>query len=119
MISQSSSEQSICFVVMQKGAEGIVKALNEEFSLEIARRDIDEIVARDHVSVITVVGAGMREQPGVAGRIFSATGSAEVNVIAITQGSSECSISMVVEAADADSGVRAIHKLTETTTATN
>jgi bifunctional aspartokinase / homoserine dehydrogenase 1 len=118
MISQSSSEQSICFVVLQKGATNIVKALNDEFSQEIARRDIDEIVARDHVSVITVVGAGMREQPGVAGRIFTATGGAEVNVIAITQGSSECSISMVVEAADADQGVRAIHKLTETTTET-
>jgi len=114
MISQSSSEQSICFVLPLGSARQVVKALNDEFALEIARRDIDEISSRDNVTIITVVGAGMREAPGIAGRIFTATGDAQVNVIAITQGSSECSISMVVDAPDADEGVRAIHTLTKT-----
>lgn len=112
MISQASSEQSICFVVPLGSARQIIDALNKEFAAEIARRDVDEVSATDTVSIITVVGAGMRETPGIAGQIFTATGQAGVNVIAITQGSSECSISLVVTNADTDSAVRAIHPLT-------
>jgi bifunctional aspartokinase / homoserine dehydrogenase 1 len=112
LISQSSSEQSICFVVPHKSAHTVVEAVNREFMLEISRRDIDQVFTLDHLAVITVVGAGMREIPGIAGKIFTATGDHGVNVIAITQGSSECSISMVVKAEDADSAVRAIHSLT-------
>ncbi len=111
MISQSSSEQSICFIVPRKSTRPVVETLRKEFTLEIARRDIDEVVAQDDVTVITAVGAGMREIPGIAGKIFTATGRQQVNVIAITQGSSECSISMVVRAADADTALRAIHAL--------
>jgi len=60
--------------------------------------------------IVTVVGAGMRSTPGIAGRIFSALGNQNVNVIAIAQGSSECSISLVVDAAQADEAVKAIHQ---------
>lgn len=114
LISQSSSEQSICFVVPSDSARKVVDALNDEFALEISRRDIDAVAPWDNVSVVTVVGAGMREVPGIAGKVFTATGQAKVNVIVIAQGSSECSISMVVQASDADRAVRAIHPLTET-----
>jgi aspartate kinase len=61
--------------------------------------------------VVTVVGAGMRHTPGIAGKIFGALGAAGVNVVVIAQGSSECSISLTVEAAQADEAVRAIHRL--------
>jgi len=111
MISQASSEQSICFVVPCKAAEAVVRALEEEFRLELARRDIDSITTTDECAVVTVVGAGMRHTPGIAGRVFSALGHAGVNVVAIAQGSSECSISLVVEAAEADEAVRAVHGL--------
>src|SRR6185436_5801728 len=111
MISQASSEQSICFVVPVQSAEAVKQALSDEFRLELARRDIDSITASGESAIVTVVGAGMRYTPGVAGRVFSALGSSKVNVTAIAQGSSECSISLVVAAEEADAAVRAIHKL--------
>jgi aspartokinase/homoserine dehydrogenase 1 len=111
MISQASSEQSICFVVPCPSGPAVRQALDDEFRQELARRDIDSITSSPPGAVVTVVGAGMRHTPGIAGRIFSALGQAEVNVIAIAQGSSECSISLVVLEAEADKAVRAIHAL--------
>lgn len=111
MISQASSEQSICFVVPHTSAPTVLQALEDEFRLELARRDIDSISASGECAVVTVVGAGMRHTPGIAGKIFSALGQAGVNVVVIAQGSSECSISLVVEAAQADAAVRAVHGL--------
>jgi aspartokinase/homoserine dehydrogenase 1 len=115
MISQSSSEQSISFVVAQNSGARVVRELEDEFNLEIRRRDIDRISTMDGVAIITVVGAGMREVPGIAGKIFTATGDHDVNVIAIAQGSSEVNISLVVAAEDADRALRAIHPLTQPT----
>jgi aspartate kinase len=111
MISQASSEQSICFVVPFDARGSVIGAVEAEFRQELGRRDIDRISASDDCAIVTVVGAGMRSTPGIAGRIFSAVGAECVNVIAIAQGSSECSISLVVEAAEADRAVRAIHGL--------
>jgi aspartate kinase len=111
MISQASSEQSICFVVPCPSGQAVIAALQAEFHLELARRDIDSISASAEGAVVTVVGAGMRHTPGIAGRVFGALGDAGVNVMAIAQGSSECSISLVVAAAEADDAVRAIHGL--------
>ena len=112
MISQASSEQSICFVVPMASSAVVVRALEEWLSKELERRDIDRIVAQDGVVIVTAVGAGMRETPGVASSIFGALGGQGINVIAIAQGSSECSISIVVAGADGDAAVRAIHRLT-------
>ena len=111
MISQASSEQSICFVVPNNSADSVVKALESEFRLELNRRDIDSIQKSAETAIITIVGAGMRATPGLAGKIFTATGQAGVNVIAIAQGSSECSISLVVDAPDAQKAVLAVHEL--------
>jgi aspartate kinase len=111
MISQASSEQSICFVVPCPAGRAVLAALEAEFQLELGRRDIDSIVCSEESAVVTVVGAGMRYTPGIAGRVFGALGSGGVNVIAIAQGSSECSISLVVAACEADEAVRAIHAL--------
>lgn len=117
LITQASSEQSICFSVPSALASRVHVALEEEFRLELQRRDIDSIAALDHVVIVTVVGAGMKHTPGIAGRIFSALGKQNVNVIAIAQGSSECSISLIVDAHAADAAVRAIHKLIVTSQA--
>jgi aspartate kinase len=112
MISQASSEQSICFVVPMDSSQAVVRALEEWLSKELERRDIDRIAAQDDVAIVTAVGAGMRETPGVASSIFGALGGEKINVIAIAQGSSECAISVVVAGEDGDAAVRAIHRLT-------
>lgn len=112
MISQASSEQSICFVVPYDAAGPVVQALEEGLRYELERRDVDRIAASEPVVIVTAVGSGMRETPGVASSIFGALGDQRINVIAIAQGSSECSISIVVAAAEGDAAVRAIHALT-------
>lgn len=111
LISQASSEQSICFAASQDSAGRVIAGLEAEFATELRRRDIDSIRQQESVSIITIVGAGMRGTPGIAGRIFTALGRHQVNIIAIAQGSSECSISLVVEDAQATPALTHIHKL--------
>jgi len=111
MISQASSEQSICFV-QTSTAPTVVQALEDGLGSAIARRDIDRIIAREDVVIVTAVGAGMRETPGVAAMVFRVLSEQGINVVAIAQGSSECAISIVVSARDCDAAVRAIHALT-------
>ncbi len=110
MISQASSEQSICFAVPTRSAPAVVARLEKALAHELARRDIDCVWSQDELVIITAVGAGVRDTPGVDGRIFGALGKAGINVLAIAQGSSECSVSLVVNAADAITAVRQIHK---------
>jgi aspartate kinase len=111
LISQASSEQSICFAVPLESTRSVIAALQKTFASEIASRDIDRVWATDEVVIITIVGAGMRNTPGVAGRVFQALGDKGVNVIAIAQGSSEVSISMIVDAADTTLAVQTLHEL--------
>ncbi|MEK6754039.1 MAG: aspartate kinase [Chloroflexota bacterium] len=111
LITQASSEQSICFAVPSELAPMVLSALEKAFAAEIADDDIDRVWATEDVSIITVVGAGMRHTPGVSGRVFSQLGNHGVNVLAIAQGSSEVSISLVVDAVDTENAVRALHEL--------
>jgi aspartate kinase len=111
MITQSSSEQSICFVLPEEAVEKVIDSLNREFKGELGHRDIEKIWSLEPVAIITTVGAGMRGMPGIAGRLFTALGEAEVNIVAIAQGSSECSISVVVESEHMTTAVRKIHDL--------
>lgn len=111
MISQSSSEQSFCFLVTDITAQEVKAKIEGELGAEIARRDVDRIEIQSDIVIITTVGAGMRGIPGVAGRVFGVMGANEINVIAIAQGSSECSISFVVEEADLERAVIALHDL--------
>ena len=110
MISQSSSEQSICFVIPTANADGVVKMLQQELASEIERRDIDRVWQEPDMVIVTVIGDGLRNVPGVSARVFGALGDSNVNIIAIAQGSSEYSISMVIPAKDADLAVQQIHK---------
>ncbi|HWQ84331.1 MAG TPA: aspartate kinase [Anaerolineales bacterium] len=111
LITQASSEQSICFAVPGNAIQRVLSELEASFKAELARRDIDRIWATEEVVIITIVGAGMRNTPGISGRIFSALGGRDVNVIAIAQGSSEVSISVVVDALDTQAALNAIHSL--------
>lgn len=110
MISQSSSEQSICFVIPSEAEAQVIEDIEEEMELELTRHDIDRVWAQPNVVIVTAIGAGMRQTPGVSARLFGALGKESINVIAIAQGSSEYSISVVVNAADADRAVRKIHE---------
>jgi aspartate kinase len=111
MISQASSEQSICFLVPQDASSTVLDTLRREFEHELARRDIESIWTLDETVIVTVVGAAIKQTPGVAGRVFGALGLMGINVIAIAMGSSECSISLVVEAKDAEQTVKCLHTL--------
>ncbi len=110
MISQSSSEQSICFVVEAASAGRALRALHQAFELELARRNIDRIHAQDDVAIVAVVGAGMRGTPGIGAKVFGALGKSNINVISVAQGSSEHNLSLVVRKEDADEAVRQIHR---------
>jgi aspartate kinase len=109
MISQASSEQSICFVIPMDAVRPVIKAIETEMVLELARQDIDRIYSLDDMVIVTVVGAGLRNTPGISGQIFSALGKAGINILAIAQGSSESSLSIVVEASESKAAVRQIH----------
>jgi aspartokinase/homoserine dehydrogenase 1 len=111
LITQASSEQSICFAIPLGARESVLKSLENAFSRELSRRDIDRIWATEDVVIVTLVGAGMRSTPGVAGQIFGKLGEKNVNVIAIAQGSSEVSISLVVDDIDAENAVCVLHEL--------
>jgi len=111
LITQASSEQSICFSVPSESAEFVISSLEKVFASEIEEDDIDRIWMTEDVSIITVVGVGMRHTSGVAGQVFSQLGNNGVNVFAIAQGSSEVSISLVVNAADTENAVKSLHEL--------
>jgi aspartate kinase len=111
MISQASSEQSICFVVPTNDAPKVVEAVEHELGREIDRRDLDDIQTEPDVVVLAIVGAEMQGTPGVSGRLFGILGEEKINVIAIAQGSNECNISVVIREVDADRAVRSIHKV--------
>ena len=109
MISQASSEQSICLVIPTKTVPPVIHAIEEELALELARRDVDRVWSLDDVVIVSAVGAGMRSTPGIAARIFSALGQDDINVVAVAQGSSDCSLSLVIAADAAAEAVRQIH----------
>lgn len=111
LITQASSEQSICFAVPAESSGRVIEEIESTFVKELVSRDIDRIWASEEVVIITVVGAGMRHTPGIAGQVFGTLGAKHVNVIAIAQGSSEVSISLVVNANDAEEAVRSLHNL--------
>ncbi len=110
MISQSSSENSICLVVPASSTDRLRTALERMFSAELRRHDVERVDVEAPVAIVAAVGEGMRGTPGVAARVFGALGRAKVNVIAIAQGSSELNISLVVHESDRDKAVRAIHE---------
>lgn len=111
MISQSSSEQSICFVVPQPSAIPVIEALRSDFKAELERGYIDDISGHTKIVIVAVVGSAMRGTPGLAAGIFKAVGDQQINVIAIAQGSSEANVSLVVSDEESNQAVRAIHEL--------
>ncbi|HEY8131649.1 MAG TPA: bifunctional aspartate kinase/homoserine dehydrogenase I [Thermoanaerobaculia bacterium] len=109
MISQASSESSICFVLPESEANHAVTALQSAFESERRLKLIDRIHAEKRVALIAVVGLGMRGRHGIAARTFSALSGASVNVVAIAQGSSELNITVAIAEKDATRALVALH----------
>lgn len=109
MISQASSEHSICFAVPQRQAELAKKTVEETFVLEMQRGEVQTVDRRDGCCILAMVGDGMIERLGMAGKFFDALGQAGVNIRAIAQGSSERNISAVIEQHEATKALRALH----------
>jgi aspartokinase/homoserine dehydrogenase 1 len=109
MISQASSEHNVCVVVPKTECANAVLELRDEFSVDIAKKIIDDVAVMDPVSIVAVVGDGMAGTWGIAGKTFDAVAQARVNIIAIAQGSSELNISFVVDQKEAPAAVQAIH----------
>lgn len=109
LISQGSSEHSICFAVVPQQAEIARQAIEAEFALERHAGLIDPVVVEEQLSIIAAVGENMRQTPGIAGRLFGALGKNGINVVAMVQGSSEYNISIVVKKADECKALNVIH----------
>jgi aspartate kinase len=111
MIAQASSEQNFCFVVLDDRAEIAKAAIESEMATEIERRDVSSVEIFSDAAIVTVVGSGMHGTPGIAGRVFTVMGNNNINVTAIAQGASECSISFVVNESDLENAVLSLHEL--------
>jgi aspartokinase/homoserine dehydrogenase 1 len=110
LITQSSSEYSICFAVLPADARHAEKAIEEEFAAEIRSGVIDKPVAETDLSVIAVVGSKMKSASGISGKFFHALGRNGINVVAIAQGSSEINISAVIARQDEAKALNAVHE---------
>ena len=106
MISQGSSEANISMVIERRQLEKAEDALRAEFSRELVK----EIFTNNDIAAVAVVGAGMAGTPGVAARVFKAMGQAKINVIMISQGSSEHNISFVVASSESERAVQELHR---------
>ncbi len=114
LITEASSEQSLCFAVPVEMTACVIAVLEKTLAEEIQRRNIDRVWASEEVVIVTAVCPYMRQKLGVAGKIFSALAAHEVNVLAIAHGSSEVSISLVVATHDLEITIQALHNLTRT-----
>jgi aspartate kinase len=113
LISQSSSENDICFIVNAADAERTVEKLRETFGLDESnvsgRKEVEHINVDPDIAIVAVVGDRMRGMPGIAGRTFNILGQRGINIIAIAQGSSEYNVSFVLETARMQEAVQSLH----------
>ena len=97
MITQASSEHTVCLAVLPGQSSAAKNAIEGEFKYEIRDNLIDEVLVEEEHSIVAIVSDDMRQTPGISGRVFQALGRNGINVAAIAQGSSERNISVVVE----------------------
>jgi aspartokinase/homoserine dehydrogenase 1 len=110
LISQASSERSICFAVSPSDKTSTVAAIAEEFAVELEDGRIGPPVVETDKAIIAIVGERMKRTPGISGRVFHSLGRNGVNISAIAQGSSELNISAVVDSKDEAKALCAIHE---------
>lgn len=110
LISQSSSQNDICFIVSAADAKTTVDAMRKEFAQDLAHQKVEHITVDPNIAIVAVVGENMRGTPGVAGRTFNSLGRESVNIIAIAQGSSESNISFVIEEKAVKTALETLHR---------
>ncbi len=110
LITQSSSEYTISFCIRQRFVQSVQDALSAEFELEIREKLLNKIEVQKDCAIVSIVGDGMKEKRGVAGTFFEALASQDINILAIAQGSSERSISVVINGENGDTAVRIAHR---------
>jgi aspartate kinase len=109
LLSRSSFRQNFCMLVRTEEVEDVMESLREELALELAHGYVHPIEIDHSVGLLAIVGEGMRGTPGLAGRLFTAISEQAINIIAIAQGSSELTISVVVKQDRLEDAVRAVH----------
>jgi aspartokinase/homoserine dehydrogenase 1 len=110
LISQASSEHSICLAVASESGHRAKVALEKEFQYEVASGEMDEVHVESGLSIIAIVGEGMKHNPGTSGRMFNSLGKNGVNIHAIAQGSSELNISAVIREDDTSKALNVLHE---------
>jgi aspartokinase/homoserine dehydrogenase 1 len=110
MVTQASSEYSLCLAVSPRDAETAKTLVEDELQIELRDRQIEDVVIEPNLSVVAVVGENMRKTTGIAGKLFQALGNNGINVVAIAQGSSELNISTIVARADESKALNVLHE---------
>ena len=110
LITQSSSEHSICVGIDEANADDAQKIIDESFAYEIETKKVDPIVVEKGLAIVALVGDNMKSHPGISGKMFGNLGRNGVNVRAIAQGSSERNISAVVAAKDVKKAINVLHE---------
>ncbi|MGK2864043.1 MAG: bifunctional aspartate kinase/homoserine dehydrogenase I [Chitinophagaceae bacterium] len=110
LITQSSSEHSICVAVDALEAAKARKAVDEAFGYEIALQKVEPLKVETGHSIVALVGENMKSHPGISGRMFSTMGRNGVNIRAIAQGSSEKNISTVISTKDVRKSINVLHE---------
>ena len=109
MITQASSEHSICLAINERDKQLAVSILEEEFEKELEQSLVKPIAIEDNLSMVAVIGDNMKSVPGVSGSLFKALGNNGINVIAIAQGSSELNISFAIKKVDERKALNMVH----------
>ena len=109
LISQASSEHTICFGVRSVDAAAAVDAIQREFTFEF-HEQLMQVDVKGDQAILAVVGEGMKGRPGVAGKVFESLGRQNINISAIAQGASERNISCVIDAGEQVRALNAIHQ---------
>ena len=110
MITQASSEFSICIAINSDDAQLAKQVIDKEFEFEISQKRINESQIESNLSNIAIVGDKMKSKKGISGKLFSSLGNNNINVRAIAQGASERNISIIIDEANAKKALNALHE---------
>ncbi len=109
LITQGSSEHSICLAILPKHTKEAKRIIEQEFKVEIIEGKINEVIVEDNLSIIAIVGEDLRQTSGITGRVFEALGEAKININAIAHGSSQLNVSLVVSKSDLVKSLNVLH----------
>lgn len=111
LITQASSEHSICIAINPKDALKAKTVIENEFNEELTGGKVEEVVIENNLSIVAIIGENMKNTPGISGKMFDAMGKNGINVRAIAQGSSEVNLSVVVNSYDLSKTLNTIHEV--------